>query len=88
MTRKARPYEKRIFEVVKDFNNMYYYSNIFRVIDDEEFKIKVEKDKEEMVGRAYVSFGDGDRIDYEVRFNRIVNLTESYTLLVPGLRIG
>lgn len=88
MTRKPRPYEKRLFEVVKDYNNKFYYSSIFRVIDDSDFKIKVEKDREEMVGRAYVSFPNGDRIDYEVRFNRIVNLTEDYTLLVPGLRLG
>ena len=88
MTRKPRPYEKRLFEVVRDFNNRFYYSSIFRVIDENDFKIKVEKDREQMIGRAYVSFADGDRIDYDIRFNRIVNLMEDYTLLVPGLRLG
>jgi|GEM_PF-3329899 len=88
MARQAALYEKRLFEVIREYNQKFYYESIFRIIDDEEFKIKVVKNEEEMVGRAYVSFPDGDRIDYEVRYNRIVNLSERYTLLLPGAKIG
>ncbi|MGI6778186.1 MAG: hypothetical protein ACOX7R_09295 [Acetivibrionales bacterium] len=88
MARKARSFEKRLFEIVREYNQKFYYSSIFKVVDDSCFKLKVEKDREEMVGFACIYFPDGDRIDYEVRFNRIVNLKEDYTLHVPGLRIG
>jgi len=88
MSRQAAPYEKILFEIIREYNHEFYYKSIFRIIDNEHFKVKVEKDKEEMVGRAYVSFTSGDRIDYEVRYNRVVNLSESYTILVPGSKTG
>lgn len=88
MLRQATTYEKKLFEIVKELNCTFYYESIFRVVDEEKFKIKVEKNKEEMVGRAYVSFPNSDRIDYEIRYNRIVNLSEGYTLLVTGIKMG
>jgi hypothetical protein len=88
MLRQAKIYEKKLFEIIKEYNNVFYYNSIFRVIDEEKYKIKVEKSKEEMVGRVYVSLPSGDRIDYEIRYNRIVNLSEGYTLLVPGIKAG
>ena len=88
MSRQASLYEKALFDVIREYNNRFYYESIFRVIDNEQFKIKIEKGREEMVGKAYVSFPNGDRIDYEIRYNRIVNLNDGYTLLVPGLKTG
>jgi hypothetical protein len=86
MLRQASTYEKKLFEIVKDYNGMFYYESIFRVMDEEKYRIKAEKDKEEMVGLVHVTLQSGDRIDYELRYNRIVNLSEGYTLLVPGLK--
>ncbi len=88
MIRQVNTHEKDLFEVVKEFNNSFYYQNIFRVIDNEQYKVKIEKNKEEMVGHALVNFQNGDRLDYEIRYNRIVNLSEGYTLLVPGIKVG
>ncbi|HEX3028835.1 MAG TPA: hypothetical protein VHT34_05940 [Clostridia bacterium] len=88
MIRQVNTHEKDLFEVVKEFNNSFYYQNIFRVIDNEQYKVKIEKNKEEMVGRALINFQNGDRLDYEIRYNRIVNLSEGYTLLVPGIKVG
>ncbi len=86
MYRQAEAYEKTLFEIIKEYNTKFYYKSIFRVVDHSQYKIKVEKAKEEMVGRAYVTFPNNDRIDYEVRYNRIVNLCEGYTLVLPGTR--
>ena len=86
MLRQANAHEKKLFEIVKDHNGVFYYNSIFRVLDEEKYRIKVEKEKEEMVGRVNVTMHSGDRIDYEIRYNRIVNLSEGYTLLVPGLK--
>lgn len=88
MLRQACPYEKILFDILKEYNFRFYYESIFRVVDGENFKVKVEKKKEEMVGRAYVTFQSSDRIDYEVKYNRIVNLSEGYTLLAPGVKAG
>jgi hypothetical protein len=88
MSRQAEPYEKILFEIIKEYNHRFYYQSIFRVVDHSQFKIKVEKTKEEMVGRASVTLPNSDRIDYEVRFNRIVNLCEGYTLVLPGSKTG
>lgn len=82
MSRQTNKYEKILFEVVNEYNNRFYYESIHKMIDADQCKIKIEKDKEEMVGRAFVTFHSGERIDYEMRYNRIVNLTEGYTLLV------
>ena len=82
MSRQVSPYEKLLNDVVVEYNNRFYYESIYRLIDGDQFKIKIEKDKEEMVGRAFVSFQSGDRIDFEIRYNRIVNLTEGYTIVV------
>lgn len=88
MSRQAEPYEKILLDIIKEYNNRFYYDSIFRVVDHNLFKIKVEKAKEEMVGRASVTFPNSDRIDYEFRFNRIINLCENYTLLVSGTKTG
>jgi len=88
MSRQSNQYEKELFDIIKDYNISFYYQSIFRVVDSEKYKLKVEKNKEEMVGRAFVNFQNGDRIDYEIRYNRIVNLSEGYTLLVPGIKNG
>ena len=88
MSRQAAPYEKLLFEIIREYNNLFYYKSIFRVMDSEQFKLKVEKEKEEMTGKAFVSLSSGDRIDYDIRYNRIINMSENYTLLVPGLKVG
>lgn len=88
MLRQANFYERKLFEIIRDLNNIFYYDGIFKVIDEEKYRIKIEKEKEEMVGRACVSLNGGDRIEYEIRYNRIVNLSEGYTLLVPGSKAG
>lgn len=88
MLRQANLYEKKLFEIIRDLDKIFYYGGIYKVIDEGNYKIKVEKNKEEMVGRAYVALSGGDRIDYEIRYNRIVNLSEGYTLLVPGSKVG
>lgn len=88
MARQISPCEKALFEIVREYNHRFYYESIFKIIDEGEYSIKAEKDKEEMIGRALVTFSNGQRIDYEIRYNRIVNLSEGYTLLVPGLVIG
>lgn len=85
MTREAEPYEKILFEIVNEYNNRFYYQSISKVVDQNQFKVKVEKAKEEMVGRAFVTLSNDDIIDYEVRYNRIVNLCGGYTLVVPGV---
>ncbi|MDP4092178.1 MAG: hypothetical protein Q8920_02350 [Bacillota bacterium] len=88
MSRQAHPHEKILFDIIREYNNKFYYDDIYKLIDDEGFKIKLEKGKEEMVGKASVSFPNGDKADYEVRYNRIVNLSEGYTMLVPGSKAG
>jgi hypothetical protein len=88
MSRQAEPYEKILFEIIREYNNIFYYKNIYSVVDNEQFKVKIEKEREEMTGRAYVLLSSGDRIDYDIRYNRIINLSENYTLLVPGLKVG
>lgn len=88
MSRQVEPYEKILFEIIREYNNAFYYKNILRVVDNDQFKLRVEKDKEEMVGHAYVTLPGGENIKYEVRYNRIINLNENYTLLVPGLKAG
>jgi hypothetical protein len=88
MSRQAEPYEKILFEIIREYNNIFYYKNIYSVVDNEQFKVKIEKEREEMTGRAYVLLPSGDRIDYDIRYNRIINLSENYTLLVPGLKVG
>ena len=52
MLRQANLYEKKLFEIIRDLNNIFYYDSIFKIIDEEQYKIKIEKNKEEMVGRA------------------------------------
>ncbi|MCX7842963.1 MAG: hypothetical protein N2489_07810 [Clostridia bacterium] len=88
MSRQVNQYEKHLFEIIKEHNLRFYYESIFRIIDEEGYKVKVEKPKEEMVGRAYVTLQSGDRIDYEIRYNRLINLSEGYTLFVPGSKTG
>ena len=88
MLRQANLYEKKLFEIIRDLNNIFYYDSIFKIIDEEEYKIKIEKNKEEMVGRASIALTGGDKFDYEIRYNRIVNISEGYTLLVPGTKVG
>jgi hypothetical protein len=88
MLRQANLYEKKLFEIIRDLNNIFYYDSIFTIIDEEQYKIKIEKNKEEMVGRASISLTSGDKFDYEIRYNRIVNISEGYTLLVPGTKAG
>ncbi|MCR4434526.1 MAG: hypothetical protein QHH06_00620 [Clostridiales bacterium] len=88
MSRQAAPHEKVIFEILKDYSTRFYYEEISKVIEDEQYKIVLEKEKEEMVGCAYVILHTGERIDYEIRYNRIVNTNEGYTLLVPGSKTG
>jgi len=88
MSRQANIYEKALFDIVREFGDRFYYEAIFRIIDGDQYKIKVEKKREEMVGHAYVNLHNKDRIDYEIRYNRIVNLSEGYTLLVPGIKTG
>ncbi|MCX8131888.1 MAG: hypothetical protein N3I35_17550 [Clostridia bacterium] len=86
MLRQADPYEKIIFDIIKEYNHRFYYEGIYRVVDEDQFKVKIEKHKEEMVGHAYVTFPDNDHIEYEVRYNRIVNLSEGYTLMIPKVK--
>lgn len=83
MSRQATLFERELFEIIKEYNTKFYYEGINREVVDEQYKILVEKKKEEMVGRACVTMQSG-RLEYEIRYNRIVNLSEGYTLLVPG----
>lgn len=84
MSRQVSQHERILFDIIKDHTHRFYYESIYKIIEEEEFKIKVEKSKEEMVGRAQVTIGGIDKIDYEIRYNRLINLTEGYTLFVPG----
>jgi hypothetical protein len=86
MSRQAKSFERRLFEVVRSFNHRFYYKNISSIIDEDGYKITIDKSEEEMVGRALVVFDNGTKMDYELRYNRIVNLSEGYTILVPGLK--
>ncbi len=88
MLRQAEQYEKELFELVKEYNCRFYYEGIVKELKGDEYVIKVDKPKEEMVGRAYVIFDKGGKIDYEIKYNRIINLSESYTLIVPGIKAG
>lgn len=88
MSRQAESYEKVIFEIIREYNNIFYYKNIYRVEENDQFKVKIEKDREEMAGRAYVWLPTGERLEYDIRYNRIINLIENYTLLVPGHKTG
>ncbi len=88
MSRQVNQYEKIFFDVIKDYNQRFYYEGIFKVFEEEDFKIKLEKPKEEMVGHAYVTTSNGSKIDYEIRYNRITNLSEGYTLFVPSIQAG
>lgn len=84
MSRQVSQYERILFDIIKDHTHRFYYESIFKVIDEEEFKIKIEKAKEEMVGRAQVTVNGGERIDYEIRYNRLINVSDGYTLFVAG----
>lgn len=84
MLRQANSYEKAIFDIVKEYNNRFYYHKIQKVIDTDDFKLEIKKDKEEMVGRAVVILNNGEKQIYEVKYNRITNLNEGYTLMVPA----
>lgn len=88
MSRQVSNYEKMLFDLIKEYTHKFYYESIYRVFDEDEFKIKVEKPREEMVGRAQVITNNGIRIDYEIRYNRMNNVTEGYTLFVPGTKVG
>ena len=48
MPRQAASYEKVLFGIVKEYNDKFYYDKVFRVIDEPEYRIKVQKEKEEM----------------------------------------
>lgn len=84
MSRQANLYEKVLFDIIKEYNNRFYYESIFKSVDVEQYKIKIEKNKGEMIGRAYVTLANGDKVDYEIRYNRIINVSEGYTLVVSG----
>jgi hypothetical protein len=86
--RQASLYEKILFEAIKELDNKFYYSSLNRIIEEEQFKIEIEKRKEEMVGQATVVFVQGEKKDYEIRYNRITNLNDGYSLLVPGINKG
>ncbi len=86
--RQTKPYEKAIFEIIKEYDGRFYYSAISREAEEEDFKISVEKPRKEMVGQARVTLPDGSSIDYEVYYNRIVCLKGNYTLLIPGAKNG
>lgn len=86
MSRQANTYEKIIFEIVKDLSCRFFYESITKVVENEQYTIKIKKDKGEMVGRAFVTLGNGEEIDYEIRYNRITNVLNKYTLVVPGIR--
>lgn len=88
MLRQPALYEKQIFDIVKQYNNCFYYESISREINKDIYKLKIEKNSEEMVGYAVVHIKNGCRINYEIRYNRIVNLDEGYTLIVPGCKVG
>jgi hypothetical protein len=83
--RHACTYEKVMFEIIKELKQNFYYTSICKVVERGDFMVKAEKEEEEMVGISCVSFVNGDKIDYEIRYNRLTNLTEGYTLLVPGV---
>lgn len=86
MSRQVSQHERILFDIIKEHTHRFYYESIFKIIDEGDFKIKVEKPKEEMVGRAQITVGSADRIDYEVRYNRLINVSEGYTLFVPGIK--
>lgn len=88
MPRQPNDYEKKLFEIVREYNGNFYYSNILKTVNDEKFKISVEKKREEMVGIAHIDTDSGEKIDYEIRYNRIINLINGYTLHVPGIKNG
>ncbi|MCX7711652.1 MAG: hypothetical protein N2484_17560 [Clostridia bacterium] len=88
MSRQVSQYERVLFDIITEHTHRFYYEGIFKTIDEEEFKVKIEKPEEEMVGRAYVTFTSGDRIEYEIRYNRVMNITEGYTLFIPGTKAG
>jgi hypothetical protein len=86
MSRQTAAYEKVLFDIVREHNCGFYYDSIIRDFDSEQYKLKVHKEKEEMVGKASVIFQSGDRIEYEIKYNRISNLRDGYTLIVPGIK--
>lgn len=88
MSKQISSYEKKLFELIREYNHRFYYESIFRIIEEDNYKIKVEKKREEMVGRALVTLPNGEKIEYEIRYNRIVNLNANYTLLLPGAKTG
>lgn len=88
MSRQISPYEKVLFDIIKEYDNRFYYDEILRVVEGDQFQVRVEKGREEMVGRAYVTLQNGDNIEYEIKYNRIFNLNEGYTLLVSGAKTG
>ena len=88
MSRQASEHEKVLFEILREYGIRFYYERIYKVIAGERFKVKIEKNKEEMIGRALVSFPGGESLNYELKYNRIVNLSEGYTLHVSGLKTG
>ena len=88
MLRQANLYEKKLFEIIRELNNNFYYDSIFIVIDEGKYKIQVEKHKEEMVRHANIALNGGNSVMYELRYNRITNVKEDYTLIVPGAVAG
>lgn len=88
MSRQVNQYEKVLFDLIKDHTHTFYYTSIYKTIDETDYKIKIEKQKEEMVGRVQVILNSGEKLDYEIRYNRLLNVSEGYTLFVPGTKAG
>jgi hypothetical protein len=80
MSRHATDYERVLFEIIKEHSTGFFYESIFKTLELELFKVKAVKAKEEMVGRAEISFKDSDSIHYEIRYNRVKNLNEGYVV--------
>lgn len=88
MLRQASTYEKKLFQVIREMKESFYYGEIIKEIEEEQYRVLINKNKGEMIGQARVYFPKGEQIYYEIRFNRIVNLTEGYILHVPGSKLG
>ncbi len=80
--RSMNEFEKAIVEIVNEYTHRFYYQEIKRCFESEDFKLSIEKGKEEMVGYATVELKTGATSEYEIRYNRITNKNEGYTLVI------
>lgn len=79
--------EQMILNIVQEYDQKFFYSNIIRDFEHEGYTAKIEKESRDMTGKAEVITPEGDIINYDVRYNRITAVNgERYSVYAKNCR--